>query len=93
MLGAKLRCWQWCIIAALPSADRPDEAGYTQLHVGHVTKLPPAQAGQIKILGIGSEKRLAKVPEIPTVKETGLPATRRLAGLVGLPWLARRATW
>jgi tripartite-type tricarboxylate transporter receptor subunit TctC len=35
--------------------------------------LPPAQAGQIKILGIGSEKRLAKVPDIPTVAETGLP--------------------
>jgi tripartite-type tricarboxylate transporter receptor subunit TctC len=35
--------------------------------------LPPYQAGQIKILGIGSEKRLAKVADIPTVAETGLP--------------------
>jgi tripartite-type tricarboxylate transporter receptor subunit TctC len=35
--------------------------------------LPPQQAGQIKILGIGSEKRLARIPDIPTVAETGLP--------------------
>ena len=33
----------------------------------------PYQAGQIKILGIGSEKRLARIPDIPTVAETGLP--------------------
>jgi len=35
--------------------------------------LPPAQAGQIKILGIGSEKRLPAAADIPTVSETGLP--------------------
>ena len=35
--------------------------------------LPPAQAGQIKILGIGSEKRLPGAPDVPTVSETGLP--------------------
>jgi tripartite-type tricarboxylate transporter receptor subunit TctC len=35
--------------------------------------LPPYQAGQIKILGIGSDKRLKKVADIPTVAETGLP--------------------
>jgi tripartite-type tricarboxylate transporter receptor subunit TctC len=33
----------------------------------------PWQAGQIKILGIGSEKRLARLPDVPTVAETGLP--------------------
>ena len=33
----------------------------------------PYQAGQIKILGIGSEKRLKQVADIPTVAETGLP--------------------
>lgn len=33
----------------------------------------PWQAGQIKMLGIGSEKRLARLPEVPTVAETGLP--------------------
>lgn len=35
--------------------------------------LPPHEAGQLKILGIGSEKRLSKVPNIPTVSESGLP--------------------
>ncbi|AMN45418.1 Bug family tripartite tricarboxylate transporter substrate binding protein [Rhodoplanes sp. Z2-YC6860] len=35
--------------------------------------LPPYRAGQLKILGIGSEKRLAPIPDIPTVAETGLP--------------------
>ena len=35
--------------------------------------LPPFRAGRIKILGIGSEKRLSKVDDIPTVAETGLP--------------------
>ena len=35
--------------------------------------VPPYQAGQIKILGIGSEKRLKQVADIPTVGETGLP--------------------
>ena len=34
---------------------------------------PPYRAGQIKILGIGSEKRLPQVADIPTVAETGLP--------------------
>ena len=33
----------------------------------------PWQAGQIKMLGIGSEKRLALLPDVPTVAETGLP--------------------
>jgi tripartite-type tricarboxylate transporter receptor subunit TctC len=53
----------------------------TDLIAGHVDVMsvsvslavPPYQAGQIKILGIGSEKRLAKVADIPTVAETGLP--------------------
>jgi tripartite-type tricarboxylate transporter receptor subunit TctC len=35
--------------------------------------LPPYRAGQLKILGIGSEKRLPPIPDIPTVAETGLP--------------------
>jgi tripartite-type tricarboxylate transporter receptor subunit TctC len=35
--------------------------------------LPPHRAGQIKILGIGSKKRLPQAADIPTVAETGLP--------------------
>ena len=33
----------------------------------------PYQAGQLRILGIGSPKRLAAFPELPTIAESGLP--------------------
>jgi tripartite-type tricarboxylate transporter receptor subunit TctC len=47
--------------------------------------LPPFQAGQIKILGIGSAHRLPQVPDIPTVAESGLPGYQASAwfGLFG----------
>ena len=47
--------------------------------------LPPFRAGQVKILGIGSEKRLPQVPDIATVAETGLPGYQAVAwfGLFG----------
>jgi tripartite-type tricarboxylate transporter receptor subunit TctC len=35
--------------------------------------LPPYQAGKIKILGNGSEKRVPGLTDMPTVGETGLP--------------------
>jgi tripartite-type tricarboxylate transporter receptor subunit TctC len=35
--------------------------------------LPALRAGEVKIFGIGSDKRLAAAPEIPTVAESGLP--------------------
>jgi tripartite-type tricarboxylate transporter receptor subunit TctC len=71
MSGAKL----------VPVHYRGAAPALTDLMAGHINlmsvsvslALPPAQAGQIKILGIGSEKRLPKVPDIPTVAETGLP--------------------
>jgi tripartite-type tricarboxylate transporter receptor subunit TctC len=46
--------------------------------------LPPYQAGQIKMLGIGGEKRLPQVPDIPTIAET-LPGYAAVAwfGLFG----------
>jgi tripartite-type tricarboxylate transporter receptor subunit TctC len=34
--------------------------------------LPALRAGEVKIFGIGSDKRLAAAPEIPTVAESGL---------------------
>jgi tripartite-type tricarboxylate transporter receptor subunit TctC len=47
--------------------------------------LPPYRAGEIKMLGIGSEKRLPQVPDIPTVAETGLPGYQAVTwfGLFG----------
>jgi tripartite-type tricarboxylate transporter receptor subunit TctC len=53
--------------------------------VSVATALPPYQAGQIKILGIGSPKRLPSLPDIPTVDESGLPGFAATAwfGLFG----------
>jgi tripartite-type tricarboxylate transporter receptor subunit TctC len=53
----------------------------TDIIAGHVNlmsvsvslALPPLRAGQIKIFGIGSGKRLPLAPDIPTVAESGLP--------------------
>ncbi len=48
--------------------------GHTNLMSVSVSlALPPFRAGKIKILGIGSDKRLPQVADIPTVGETGLP--------------------
>ena len=53
--------------------------------VSVASALPPYQAGQIKILGIGSPKRLPQLPDIPTVAESGLPGYQATAwfGLFG----------
>lgn len=36
----------------------------------------PIRAGQVKALGIGSEKRAASFPDVPTISESGLPGYR-----------------
>ena len=35
--------------------------------------LPAHRAGQVKILGVGSAKRLAPVADLPTIAESGVP--------------------
>jgi tripartite-type tricarboxylate transporter receptor subunit TctC len=47
--------------------------------------LPAARAGEVKMLGIGSATRLAQVPDIPTVAESGLPGYQAVTwfGLFG----------
>jgi tripartite-type tricarboxylate transporter receptor subunit TctC len=35
--------------------------------------LPSVRAGQVKLVGIGSEKRLPQLPDAPTIAESGLP--------------------
>jgi tripartite-type tricarboxylate transporter receptor subunit TctC len=53
----------------------------TDVIAGHVNvmsvsvslALPPLRAGQVKIFGIGSRKRLAPAADIPTVAESALP--------------------
>ena len=55
------------------------------LTISVASALPPYHAGQVKMLGIGSLKRLPQVPDIPTVAETGLPGYQATAwfGLFG----------
>jgi tripartite-type tricarboxylate transporter receptor subunit TctC len=49
-------------------------AGHVQLMTVSISlALPPYQAGKLKILGIGSAKRLPQIADQPTVSETGLP--------------------
>jgi tripartite-type tricarboxylate transporter receptor subunit TctC len=47
--------------------------------------LPAFRAGQIKMLGVGSPKRMPLAPEVPTVAESGLPGYQATAwfGLFG----------
>jgi len=47
--------------------------------------LPAFRAGQIKMLGVGSPKRMPLVPDVPTVSESGLPGYQATAwfGLFG----------
>jgi tripartite-type tricarboxylate transporter receptor subunit TctC len=47
--------------------------------------LPAYQAGQIKMLGVASPKRMPQLPDMPTVDESGLPGFQATAwfGLFG----------
>lgn len=53
--------------------------------VSVASALPVVRAGQIKMLGIGSGKRMPQVADIPTVAESGLPGYEATAwfGLFG----------
>lgn len=66
-------------IVGVPYKSNPQ--GVTDLIAGHVsmmftdtiTSLPHVKAGKLKALGIGSGKRSALLPDIPTVAEAGVP--------------------
>jgi tripartite-type tricarboxylate transporter receptor subunit TctC len=48
--------------------------GQAQLSIGTLIQmLPQVRAGRLKVLGIGSAKRVAVLPDVPTITETGLP--------------------
>jgi tripartite-type tricarboxylate transporter receptor subunit TctC len=58
--------------------------------VSVASALPAFRAGQIKMLGVGSPKRMPLVPDVPTVSESGLPGYQATAwfglfGPAGLP--------
>jgi tripartite-type tricarboxylate transporter receptor subunit TctC len=49
-------------------------AGHIQLmFISTSSAIQPWKAGTVKLLAIGSSKRLERVPDIPTVAEAGLP--------------------
>lgn len=66
-------------IVGVPYKSNPQ--GVTDLIAGHVsmmftdtiTSLPHVKAGKLKALGIGSGKRSALLPDLPTVAEAGVP--------------------
>jgi tripartite-type tricarboxylate transporter receptor subunit TctC len=68
-------------VKLLPVHYRGAAPALTDVIAGHVNlmsvsvslALPPFRAGQIKLFGIGSTKRLAPAADIPTVAENGLP--------------------
>jgi tripartite-type tricarboxylate transporter receptor subunit TctC len=52
-----------------------------------ITSLPQHRAGNVKIVGVGTEKRVSELPNIPTIAESGLPGFRSITwfGLVAPP--------
>jgi tripartite-type tricarboxylate transporter receptor subunit TctC len=68
-------------VKLLPVHYRGAMPALTDVIAGHVNlmsvsvslALPPSRAGQVRIFGVGSPKRLLPVADIPTVAESGLP--------------------
>ena len=68
-------------IKLVPVHYRGAAPALTDVIAGHVNlmsvstslALPPFRDGKIRIFGIGSSKRVAAAPDIPTVAESGLP--------------------
>jgi tripartite-type tricarboxylate transporter receptor subunit TctC len=49
-------------------------AGNTQIVIGSLIQmLPQINSGRLKILGVGSEKRVPALPNVPTISEAGVP--------------------
>src|SRR5438067_8871608 len=49
-------------------------AGNTQIAIGSLIQmLPQIKAGKLKALGVGSARRIAALPDLPTISEAGVP--------------------
>ncbi len=51
------------------------------------TAVPQARSGKVKMLAIGAKKRMAALPDVPTIAESGLPGFEAVSwfGLFGPP--------
>jgi len=70
---------------AMPALNDVRSSTVNLMSVSVSLALPADRAGELKILGVGSLKRLPQVPDIPTVAESGLPGYQAVAwfGLFG----------
>jgi len=70
---------------AMPALNDVRSSTVNLMSVSVSLALPAYRAGELKILGVGSLKRLPQVPDIPTVAESGLPGYQAVAwfGLFG----------
>jgi tripartite-type tricarboxylate transporter receptor subunit TctC len=49
-------------------------AGNTQITIGSLIQmLPHIKSGRLKVLGVGSAKRVPALPDVPTISEAGVP--------------------
>jgi tripartite-type tricarboxylate transporter receptor subunit TctC len=54
-------------------------AGHVQIYFANLSEaLPQAKAGQVRVIAVSSEQRIAQLPDVPTVAESGYPNFRTL---------------
>lgn len=69
-------------------------AGQTQvLFSSTATSLPHVKSGKLKAIGVTTAKRIAALPDVPTVKESGLPGYEVILwhGLIGPKGMPKEA--
>lgn len=89
MAGVKLQAVHYR--GAAPALNDIASGSINLMSVSVSLALPAARGGRAKILGIGSEARIALAPDIPTVSESGLPGYQAVTwfGLFGPAKLPR----
>ena len=83
MAGVKLQAVHYR--GAAPALNDLAGGSINLMSVSVSLALPAFRGGRVKMLGIGSDKRLALAPDIPTVAESGLPGYQAVTwfGLFG----------
>ena len=89
MAGVKLQAVHYR--GAAPALNDIASGSINLMSVSVSLALPAARGGRAKMLGIGSEQRIAQAPDIPTVAESGLPGYQAVTwfGLFGPAKLPR----